>query len=149
MQLRCASRQAPSDSAAHVPLAKKPSERNQMCPFIGPRRMLVDRLLPYIRKFSERSILARSWGRTTIPATPLVWWISLLLESEKRTWTPFSLQSVLAFALYFPQLPCLDGLDGLHIKRREIPQVKSLWLKTPAKGASCARMEDFKVPYFF
>ncbi|KAH7721406.1 hypothetical protein AAVH_11150 [Aphelenchoides avenae] len=34
--------------------------------------------------------------------------------------------------------------DALHVKRREVPQITTLWLKTPAKGAKCARIEDLK-----
>lgn len=42
-------------------------------------------------------------------------------------------------------LPTTTCLDGLHVKYQQIPQVKALWLKTPGKGAKCARLVDFQV----
>ncbi|KAH7700260.1 hypothetical protein AAVH_32623, partial [Aphelenchoides avenae] len=35
-------------------------------------------------------------------------------------------------------------LEDLHIKRRQIPHITALWLKTPAKGGKCARVVDLR-----
>ncbi|KAH7718655.1 hypothetical protein AAVH_13882 [Aphelenchoides avenae] len=107
------------------------------------------------RKASEVAVLLADAPRKVDVPEEVVFWLTTKgprgtrgIDLQKRTGTlvqkPRDMKSVLLVGLSEATLAAKCIIEGLHLKRRQVPQAVVRWLTNSAKGAHRAREMDLE-----